>query len=184
MKERGYNITELEKLNYNDLFDIYNDMKDEFTFMPLPECMKIRKKTIVKFLIYEKPTPRYLKDNLKQLKLDKYDDTHDIDLIIIFDRKVSDNILNINKYIQIFTYRDLLINKVSHILVPKHELITDTETIHSILVNYNLKTLWNLPTMLLKDPMVRYYNGKKGNVMKITRISQTSGLYISYRIIT
>ncbi|KAG2362764.1 RNA polymerase [Suillus spraguei] len=56
-----------------------------------------------------------------------------------------------------FSEADLLVNITHHTLVPRHEVLTETQ----------------LPRIQLADP---------GQVVKITRPSETSGRYASYRI--
>ena len=86
-------------------------------------------------------------------------------------------------YINYFSYDNLRINILENTLIPKHELIYDEDEIQEILEAYSLKTKWKFLEVLKTDPVSKYFDAKKGNLFKITRISPVAGEYISYRIV-
>ncbi|MCS7093882.1 MAG: DNA-directed RNA polymerase subunit H [Candidatus Aenigmarchaeota archaeon] len=67
-----------------------------------------------------------------------------------------------------------------HELVPKHEIVTEEEK-KEIVEKYG--SLKNLPRIYSTDPQVKILNAKPGDVIKITRKSETAGETIYYRIV-
>jgi len=68
-----------------------------------------------------------------------------------------------------------------HILVPKHEILSEEE-VKKLLEKYNI-TKSQLPKILASDPMVKKIGAKVGDVIKITRKSPTAGESIFYRVV-
>ena len=83
---------------------------------------------------------------------------------------------------QVFDIRELQFNISHHHLTPKHELVSDDKEIAAILAAYEVKKT-QLPLILRADPMARYFHAKPGNLMRVTRISPTSGEYLVYRCV-
>jgi DNA-directed RNA polymerase I, II, and III subunit RPABC1 len=86
--------------------------------------------------------------------------------------------------IEIFMENELLIDKTEHILVPKHELLTEEER-KEFLVKYKIANKANIPInkILSSDPIARYYGMKTGDIVKIERLSETAGIYVNYRVV-
>lgn len=84
-------------------------------------------------------------------------------------------------YIEDFKESDFYIDKLKHMLIPKHELISNEDK-ENLLNLYKIKES-QLPKILSSDPVSRYFGAKKGQVFKITRTSETAGEYIYYRIV-
>jgi DNA-directed RNA polymerase I, II, and III subunit RPABC1 len=81
---------------------------------------------------------------------------------------------------EIFHEKELIVNIAQHYLVPKHEVLNEEEKL-ALLAAYKIK-LEQLPRMQTVDPMARHFGLKRGDIVKITRNSETAGSYITYRL--
>ena len=69
----------------------------------------------------------------------------------------------------------------NHMLVPKHEIMTEEEISEEFSdVDYDFK---DLPKIRSDDPVVKAIGAKVGDVLRITRESQTAGVFVTYRIV-
>lgn len=82
--------------------------------------------------------------------------------------------------IECFRRLSLMFNVTKHEWVPPHVRLTPKEK-KNILGGRNLKDE-NLPIILRSDPVARWYGYKRGDLIKITRLSETGGSYVNYRI--
>jgi len=75
----------------------------------------------------------------------------------------------------------LKIDIQDHMLVPKHEIMTEEEISEEFSdVDYDFK---DLPKIRANDPVVEAIGAEPGNVLRITRESQTAGVFVTYRIV-
>lgn len=82
---------------------------------------------------------------------------------------------------EVFLEKDLMIDKVRHISVPHHELLSD-ELSKKVLEEYLVKKR-EMPKIFITDPIAKYFNAKVGQIFKITRPSETSGLAPYHRLV-
>lgn len=82
--------------------------------------------------------------------------------------------------IELFSLSELVVNITEHELVPKHILLSEKEK-KQLLARYKIRDS-QLPKILVSDPVAKYLGLKRGDVVKIIRVSETAGRYISYRI--
>ena len=68
-----------------------------------------------------------------------------------------------------------------HMLVPKHEIMTEEEISNEFSdADYDFK---DLPKIKVNDPVVKSIGAEPGNILRITRESQTAGVFVTYRIV-
>lgn len=189
LRDRGYNIDESEGLAYIGDFDgwaeiyiavsqlnnIYTSDKDPVKYPPIK----------VKFTTAsDKLKVADFNEWLQEAKREGFNRMIVIGkhgIMTESARKGLSKLKELNLHVEFFEEPELVINITKHSLVPKHEVLTDEEK-REFLEHYTIEE-WQLPKIFLSDPVVRYYGVDVGTVLKITRKSETSGRYVTYRIV-
>ena len=70
---------------------------------------------------------------------------------------------------------------LDHELVPKHEIMSEGD-LKSVLSKYSIEKE-QLPEIKVHDPVIKEIGAKVGEVVKITRKSQTAGEADYYRLV-
>lgn len=93
----------------------------------------------------------------------------------------KDILLQENKgFIQFFLTKELMYNPMKHELVPKHKKMTEEE-IKQFMDAMEIKSKNQLPFIQKQDIISRWLGLYPGDVVRITRYTETSGKYYYYR---
>lgn len=75
-----------------------------------------------------------------------------------------------------------MIEILQHELVPRHEVLSKSEKEELL---KRLKTTQEyFPKILVSDPVVKKIDAKPGDIIRISRKSQTAGESVYYRVVT
>jgi DNA-directed RNA polymerases I, II, and III subunit RPABC1 len=83
--------------------------------------------------------------------------------------------------LEVFYMKELLFNVTHHEYVPKHILLTDEEK-EEVLRERKVSES-KARKILITDPVARYYGGKRGQMFRIIRESETAGKSVDYRVV-
>lgn len=82
---------------------------------------------------------------------------------------------------ELFELRELQYNVTKHALVPRHDVVSDAAEEAGVLQDHGLKAKTQLPLISRADPVARYLGLRPGQLVRVTRVSRTSGQCIAYR---
>lgn len=140
-------------------------------------------KVIIFFILDMKVSVKRVK-SIKEMIISN-DDVYKC-LIIIYKQTITSFakqfiVSDINMTVQTFSESELAFNITKHMLVPKHELLSDNEK-KGILSKYKTQPK-HFPILPMSDPVSRYYGYLHGDVIKVTRPSINTGYDVIYRVV-
>jgi len=110
--------------------------------------------------------------------LDKYKDHYKIIIVSKITPKAYKQFIEYDN-LEVFFTDDLLVNKIDHMFVPKHIVLSQEEQ-DQIRKEYGFKRI-EIGIIKESDPIARYYNLKPGNIIRIERPSVNSGITVYFR---
>jgi len=84
-------------------------------------------------------------------------------------------------FVQFFGLENLLFNVSRHVFVPKHTVLTKSETLE-MMKQYNINNIKNLPVIKRFDVQAKYIGLRPRQVCKIEYSNHTTGMGVKYRI--
>jgi DNA-directed RNA polymerase subunit H (RpoH/RPB5) len=143
-----------------------------------------------------KKLKKYIMDELKNFEADinnfitKYGNKKNIILIFNNDNVSQPIITQLNKYDKLFQKNDgqlqyfhaqqLMFNPTKHEYVPKHIKLSDKEA-SDFMNEYMIKSKLYMPIILHNDPIAKWLGLKQGDIVKIVRYNENSGVSFYYR---
>ena len=183
MEDRGYSKNDNSNLKYDEFIAKLNIYKKIYWIFakvdPADPDNIIR--TYYEYIPNPKINMENIKDFFELMKESKVNSG-----IILLSGKLSQQAkqklseINTQLQVEMFSLNELVVNITEHELVPKHILLTPEEK-KKLLERYRIKDS-QLPKILSTDPVARYLGLTRGQVVKIVRVSETAGRYITYRI--
>jgi len=122
--------------------------------------------TPITTIISGTPLDEYLSENIN---------VHKILIAKSVSKKVVKQLYQEYKNVEFFFETEMLEDKSSILFIPQHRILSKEE-INNLHIEEH-----SLPYLKLFDAMVRYYNGKVGDIFEITRHSIVSGYSIDYK---
>jgi DNA-directed RNA polymerase I, II, and III subunit RPABC1 len=172
--QRGYTIEEPIKQKDDD-----SDEENETTY--LIGSKENGAKKVERLVIFTNPVAKFNVDRVKEF-VSVLNDIHISHCIVVYTdsvtsmaQKIIENTVEFQ--IELFTIQELQYNLTKHILVPKHICLGDEEA-KEFRKKYGLR----FPVILKTDPVCKFYNFKRGDVIKIVRNSDGNE-YITHRIV-
>ena len=138
-----------------------------------------------KLLVFFSKDQKINKDNIQTFTSRELQTRNISHGIFVYPNSITSTAKNIvlqnridNIHIELFYIINLQYNITKHRLVPKHQKLQGEEY-------KEIKTKFgkSLPRIYITDPIVRYYNFDKGDILKIFRNTSNGQLLMAYRII-
>lgn len=190
METVGYNTNGYNIFSINEIDAMYHNNQLDMLLTHSVE----NKKVYIKYHFSSKTPVKQMRPQTLDAIID---DLYEIDnvlnkndtLVIILDEEPNATMIAKVKYtydtsgifVVIHNIKRLQFNLLEHVLVPKVEVLKETE-VEKLKKDINLKTLSQLPEISRFDPQALAIMLRPGQIAKFTRSSQTALTSVYYRV--
>src|SRR6056300_1251594 len=101
--------------------------------------------------------------------------------MILFLHRFYNNLKKNGGHLQFFHIKNLLYNPSKHHLVPKHKKLNQNE-ITDLMEKYLIKGKVQMPFILQNDVIAKWMGLRQGDIVKIDRYNENSGISYYYRV--
>jgi DNA-directed RNA polymerase subunit H (RpoH/RPB5) len=144
---------------------------------------KVKEKKQIAIKIFNTKITSISKQSIINDFLNKHEKYHKIIIVKAINTKTSQYITLNFPETEVFLEENLMINIIDNVLVPRYQILDeDSDEFKNFTGTYQCKKR-NIPKLSINDPMAKYYNLKKGNIVRIIRPSETSAYSSYYRIV-
>jgi len=186
MEDRGVDMDKFKEYTINEVeLMVTNMSKANKDISPVDMTLE---NGIIKYIL----TPKIRVTNLMSLTDQITDEYKEGDTVIFIlrdkitsEESIEEFFYNIylskKIFVQYFHLDTLTFNVTKHSLVPRHEILTKDES-EQLVKSLHITHIKKLPKISSSDPIAKYYGLKRGQVFRITRPSETSGISYYYRL--
>ena len=182
ISDRGY-VIPLHMLAITfEQFSIQYDQKNIDLYIENEDKQK-------KYYVYFHIDKAFGKNDMKsvvQKIINQYNDDN-MGIIILLKDKESTSILKekskpLYKNVEFFEQQKMTFNISKHVFQPKFIILNNDTEKNEVLEKYQT-TVNKLPKIYTTDPMAKYYDMKKGDIIKVIRNDPEVGLSIAYKLV-
>jgi len=187
LKERGDDIS---------LFEEHELSIDKEEYENDRNVIELQTSNTTVIFALTKKLRKFIIDELKMCDNDinnfisKYGNMKNVILIFNNDTISQPVIAQLNKYdkifqknngqLQYFHAQQIMFNPTKHEYVPKHIKLSETEAAE-FMKEYMIKSKLYMPIILHNDPIAKWLGLKQGDIVKIIRYNENSGVSFYYR---
>jgi DNA-directed RNA polymerase subunit H len=191
MEKQGYQVADYTNFSINEVNTMFQNNQLDMLLEMKEEDLKTKRKNkiYIKYYLGKVIRPSSIQEMIDDLFYLEEILTKDDTLFIIIKDDMNETVMNELKhlwekdgiFIVMQSIKGLQFNILDHILVPKHRVISEDETM-DVMNKYNIKTKTQFPDISRFDPVAQVIGLRPGKVCEITRVSKTAILSKYYRI--
>lgn len=176
------NLLKRENLDKN-IKTLINKQSDDYTYnVDIDNYKNESEKQYLIKIFFQKVASISKQSNIIDF-LNKNKDKHKIIIVKSINDKSGQHIVTNYRNTELFLENELMINLMNYDMVPRYEIADiNSETFKKFCEKYNCKKR-NIPKLFMSDPVARYYNLKREDIVRIIRPSDITSESPSYRIV-